>query len=190
MRRFVAAALPIVVLACTPARDARDAPASHGALDLDDCDPKQGVLCGAPPTAATESSSAPSLPAPQPPFCARLAGKGIVGSGGGVSPTASTEAECKKCNGSWGPHGMVGVVGCLCATPDGGRACSSPRDCASECIVADVDAQQLVPRCPILGAKLPGTCANDYVMFGCHAYIVEQATPSGPLRQVWRVCRD
>jgi hypothetical protein len=195
MRRSIAA-LAVVVVACAASR--RRAPsgsAQPGVLRLDDCAPSKGVLCEPPPIATTNSASAtaveaPILASPAPSMCARLSGQGVVGSGGAASPVATTEAACQQCSGSWGPHGMLGIVGCLCGTPDGGRPCSSPHDCASECLVMDADAEKLVPRCPVLGAKLPGVCAYAYVVFGCHAYVVEKSTPSGPLRQVWRVCRD
>lgn len=103
---------------------------------------------------------------------------------------ATTPAECARCGGDWGPHGMAGVTGCLCRTPDAGKACAGPHDCVAECIVDEPGARDLATACPALNAHFPAHCAPRYVSFGCHGIVVEKPTPAGPLRAVRYLCVD
>lgn len=103
---------------------------------------------------------------------------------------AKTPAECTRCKGDWGRHGLVGAVGCLCRTPDGGKPCESPHDCSAECMLDPDRARALSNKCPAVGAKLHGHCATRYTTFGCNGFVVEKPTPAGPLRGVLYICLD
>lgn len=51
-------------------------------------------------------------------------------------------------------------------------------------------ARDLAEKCPALNAQFPAHCARFYTTFGCHGFVVEKATPRGPLRAVEYVCVD
>ncbi len=103
---------------------------------------------------------------------------------------AKTPAECKRCNGDWGPHGLVGVTGCLCRTPDANKPCESPHDCVAECLVDRKQARDAEDGCPHPIGHYHGHCAAQYTTFGCHGYIVEKATPAGARQSVRFICLD
>lgn len=184
--------LAAVPVACTPSRpagpphDAARAPAVS--------------VAAPPPAPATPpaSSSASTLPARQRAPAARhdaddckpLHGPGLVSRGSQTYVQAKTRAECTHCNGDWGRHGLAGVVGCLCRTPDAGKPCESPHDCTAECVVGRPGETDPKDVCPAVGAALHGHCAGQYTTFGCHSFIVEKSTPGGVLRGVQTLCID
>ncbi|MFO0566386.1 MAG: hypothetical protein U0263_12025 [Polyangiaceae bacterium] len=92
----------------------------------------------------------------------------------------------------WGPHGLSGDVGCICATGDGGKACQSPLDCRAECLVDDAEPYRGV-RCGSAGCNGPeprGRCARYWTSFGCNGRIVEWKSGSDVMREVEVVCLD
>jgi hypothetical protein len=109
---------------------------------------------------------------------------------------AETEEECRRCNGVWGPRGIIGALGCVCPTTDGGKACRRPADCEHRCEIPNEAAYGLrAVRCrpdgDCIGGEIPeGTCSHDFDIFGCRAWIVEEQTPEGPLLGVRQICVD
>ena len=63
--------------------------------------------------------------------------------------------SCEECNGDFGAHGMLGIVGCLCRTADAGRPCDDGNDCEGKCISGDTGF----------------TCSEFTTVFGCHSYL-------------------
>ena len=122
----------------------------------------------------------------------------VTAADGGTRIThAETEEECRRCNGRWGPRGITGIPGCVCPTADGGKPCRSPRDCEHRCYV---DWQEAVAlgrvRCAAGGdceggVAIPeGRCAEDFDIFGCRAWIMEQPTADGPVLTIFHACVD
>lgn len=74
-----------------------------------------------------------------------------------VTNTTMDDARqaCQDCSGDWGPHGMLGTVGCLCRTTDAGTPCDDGNDCEGQCI--SVDGQFV--------------CSEFFTVFGCHSYL-------------------
>lgn len=103
---------------------------------------------------------------------------------------AKTPAECARCKGDWGRHGLAGVAGCLCRTPDADKPCESPHDCVAQCLADPEHAQAQSRHCPRVNAEFHGHCSAHYTNFGCNGIIVEKATPAGPLRGVQYLCVD
>jgi hypothetical protein len=147
-----------------------------------------GVTCAATPASCNKNSGVASAP-PTTPFNS-LTGPNVIVRGNGVAPVATTEQQCAACNGVWGPHGIAQIVGCICGTPDANRPCTSPLDCAAECVVLDPDAFDHGGGCPALNAKFEGNCSGSYWNFGCTVRVIEQPTPQGPMRQLTRTCLD
>jgi hypothetical protein len=92
---------------------------------------------------------------------------------------------------------MAGEVGCLCATPDGGKACKSPLDCEASCIVDLKHEQEYAGvRCDASGCTggkpfPPAHCARAYVDFGCSGRVVQFDSPTqGTFFEVQFVCLD
>lgn len=95
-----------------------------------------------------------------------------------VTNSALTRAEqaCKACNGDFGPHGMLGQVGCLCRMDDAGKPCDDGNDCQGKCV----------------GRDEAFVCSEFATVFGCHSYLPkgwseQRHTP--PVR-VPRICVD
>jgi hypothetical protein len=111
---------------------------------------------------------------------------------------ARTEEECELCNGTWGPRGIIGAVGCVCPTLDGGKPCRSPRDCEHRCELPWEEAVAAGGQIDCAldgdcggGLRIPeGTCSHDYDIFGCRAWMVEVETDRGPRLQVRAICVD
>ena len=128
-------------------------------------------------------------PRPQPPVVASDAGPRIT--------HAQTEEECRACNGTWGPRGIIGALGCVCPTIDGGQPCRSPSDCEHRCEITIEDALAL-GRVECLpsgicadGKRLPqGSCSHTFDIFGCRAWIAEIDTDDGRRLQVRHLCVD
>jgi hypothetical protein len=110
---------------------------------------------------------------------------------------ADNEEDCRSCNGTWGPRGILGVPGCVCPTVDGGKPCRRSTDCEHRCELPWEDAVATGPiRCHPDGTcdgggRLPeGRCAPTFEIFGCRAWIVEEQTDDGTLITVRRICVD
>ncbi len=135
---------------------------------------------------------APTSPSPPPSPYPPVRGQGVIETGHGPIRRADTETACRACGGSWGRHGIVGAVGCICGTTDAGKACKSPLDCESECLIDDPDVYREV-RCGPSGCNGPepvGHCAPLVVNFGCHSRIAEMPHAGGVVREVHTICLD
>ncbi len=158
------------------------------------------VSVATPPPAAPVASATPSAappartPAPAAAHdaghCEPLRGADVVRRGSQKTVQAKTPAECTRCKGDWGRHGLAGVAGCLCRTPDAGKPCESPHDCVAECLADPKHARDQSRECPRVNAEFHGHCSEHYVTFGCSGIIVEKPTPAGPLRAVQYLCVD
>ncbi len=96
---------------------------------------------------------------------------------------AAAQEACRTCNGEWGARGMLGLVGCICQTTDGGDRCHSSDECQGVCLFETFD--EVLPGSPI-DADAPicsegqrrwvsrGSCSTQEVLFGCRAIIVER----------------
>jgi hypothetical protein len=110
---------------------------------------------------------------------------------------AETEEDCRRCNGEWGPHGILGIPSCVCPTTDGGKPCRGHTDCEHTCEVPWEDAVRLGRiqcdldgTCPN-GQQLPqGRCSAQFSSWGCRAWIHEVDTPDGPRLQPVCLCVD
>ncbi len=112
---------------------------------------------------------------------------------------ASRRAECAACDGDWGPHGMLGIVGCICRTGDRGATCYDGRECEGICLYDHFEViREAVParcdddgRCSVtLATNRPvGTCSEFQWMFGCYSYIPEGTSDETPFVGAWRVPR-
>lgn len=186
----VASLVAFTLWACTPSpreeaprspvRGApSSAPSTRGFAPLSYYEPPPS-----PPPA--EASAHPESPYPP------VGGKAAVSRGNGVIRHAETEAECKACSGTWGYHGISGVLGCVCGTSDGGKPCTRPIQCEAECIVLDRERFVGV-RCGPQGCNGPelvGQCSGTVTDFGCHGRIVEMPYEGGVLREVQVLCVD
>jgi hypothetical protein len=86
-------------------------------------------------------------------------------------------AACTACRGNWGPHGLTGHVGCICATNDAGRECRDGAECEGECVFERFD--EVLP-----GMGVPvGRCSEMEFLFGCNALLRDgvAAEPPQPL---------
>jgi hypothetical protein len=110
---------------------------------------------------------------------------------------ADNEEDCRRCNGTWGPRGIIGALGCVCPTIDGGKPCRRPSDCEHRCELPWSDAVAAGKidcrpdgHCDGGGEPLEGRCAPSFEIFGCRAWIVEDQTDDGPRLRVRHVCVD
>jgi hypothetical protein len=69
------------------------------------------------------------------------------------------EAECRDCNGVWGPQGIRQLEGCNCRTSDGGTPCDDGSDCEAECIEREEGT----------GFR----CSEFALLWGCYWYLPE-----------------
>jgi hypothetical protein len=111
-------------------------------------------------------------------------------------------AECRACRGDWGPHGLVGLEGCICRAKDAGKVCRDGRDCEGECVFqrAEVvrkerrqcNAQGVCTVSPALGRAV-GKCSEKIGDFGCASLIDVGASDLPPQSlplQRSQICRD
>ncbi len=75
------------------------------------------------------------------------------------SVMAAARASCKACNGTFGPQGILGRLGCNCRTHDGGKPCWGGSECEAGCLAS--------PTRP----GSPGQCAASTSHFGCHTWV-------------------
>jgi len=67
-------------------------------------------------------------------------------------------SACEECKGEFGPHGLAGIVGCICAARDAGRPCDDGSDCEGLCISVEGEFR----------------CSDLVTVFGCHSYLPER----------------
>ena len=110
---------------------------------------------------------------------------------------ADNEEDCRRCNGTWGPRGILSVPGCVCPTLDGGKPCRRPADCEHRCELPwsdAVKAGKLSCRpdgtCDGGQEPLEGRCSPSFEIFGCRAWIIEEQTDDGPRLSVRHICVD
>ena len=94
-------------------------------------------------------------------------------------PPPRTQAECKACNGEWGPHGLLQVTSCLCRTIDAGKRCHRRVDCQGMCVAGEDVEREVVEAGPPVRGYFVGRCAEFQPLFGCMR-VLEQTGP-GPL---------
>ncbi len=101
------------------------------------------------------------------------------------------QAECRACNGIWGPVGMMGTLTCNCATKDAGETCDDGDDCEGTCLFEKMlvlEAPQ-APRCDPGGAcsaklglgRPQGKCSATRMVFGCKSRIARGASKEPPV---------
>jgi hypothetical protein len=83
-------------------------------------------------------------------------------------------AACTACRGSWGPHGITGHVGCICATSDAGRECRDGGECEGECVFERFDEVS-----PGMGVPV-GRCSEAEFLFGCNALLRDSVAAEPP----------
>ncbi len=83
---------------------------------------------------------------------------------------------------------MARVDSCVCPTTDGGKRCTSPRECEAACVVAD-GYRELFVTCTAAGCTNfggdpidppPATCAPTYGTYGCADRLAEYVEPDEP----------
>ena len=99
----------------------------------------------------------------------------------GPAQRPQTEAECKKCNGDWGIHGLSEINSCLCRTRDAGKECKDGLECEGECVVVDHRTEITDPGPPALGYFL-GRCSERDLQFGCRIRLGDGTKAKGPVR--------
>jgi len=93
-----------------------------------------------------------------------------------ASPSVSTSpaknsAECARCNGVWGRHGLAQTDGCNCRTGDAGKVCRQAEDCQGQCVLKDPpDTETLTAGPPATGHFL-GRCSEFETVFGCSRFL-------------------
>jgi hypothetical protein len=98
---------------------------------------------------------------------------------GASPPSPRTQAECKACNGEWGPHGLLQVASCLCRTTDAGKRCHRRADCQGMCVAGKDMDREVVEAGPPARGYFVGRCAEFQPLFGCMR-VLDQAEV-GPL---------
>lgn len=80
-------------------------------------------------------------------------------------PTKSLQI-CAAAGGSLQARGKAQRMMCVHPYADGGKSCSSKKDCRGRCLADAKDGE--LPR---LGAPATGHCQPDDKLFGCHAEV-------------------
>ena len=99
---------------------------------------------------------------------------GLFGLVSKVAPDQAARAECTRCNGDWGVHGLDPTPGCNCRTNDAGRSCFASGQCQGACLLDARDASDpasvvvVDPGPPRLG-HFVGQCAEFFTSYGCRA---------------------
>jgi hypothetical protein len=96
-------------------------------------------------------------------------------------PSARTPAECKACNGEWGPHGLAQVTSCLCRTTDAGKRCHRHSDCQGKCVAGEEVEREVVVVGPPARGYFVGHCAEFHTLFGCMRLLAQAGPGPGPL---------
>lgn len=74
-----------------------------------------------------------------------------------------SEVVCVEHNGQWKKVGKQQQYSCVLATRDGGKACSSNKECEVGCVAENNDA--------VAGQHTAGVCLENTDLFGCRAYV-------------------
>ena len=74
-----------------------------------------------------------------------------------------SESVCEKHDGRWQRVGRQQQYACILDTSDGGKACSSNKECEVGCVVANSEA--------VAGEHTTGICLENTDLFGCRAYV-------------------
>jgi hypothetical protein len=98
-------------------------------------------------------------------------------------------ARCRKCDGDWGRHGLLGREGCLCRARDAGAECRDGRDCEGVCLFERSERVQRASESCRDGfcnvalemVVLVGRCSEFVAEFGCHHYLPDGIADEGPL---------
>jgi hypothetical protein len=100
-------------------------------------------------------------------------------------------AECRACNGEWGPHGLLQAESCLCRTHDSGKSCRDGLECEGECVVQDVKTEVVEPGPPRRGFFI-GQCSEFDHVFGCNKLLMDgtAAKPTSLEEPPGEVCVD
>jgi|GEM_PF-7019293 len=108
-------------------------------------------------------------------------------------PSATTQEQCRACNGVWGRHGLAQVEGCNCRTKDAGKVCRHGSECESVCVVSDTPEREVVDPGPPPRGFFVGRCAEFVTPFGCARTLGKTADPKAlvPLDEPpMKVCVD
>ncbi len=87
------------------------------------------------------------------------------------SSMEAARAACKACNGTFGPQGISGRLGCNCRTRDGGKPCWGASECEAGCLASPSHHGS------------PGQCAASTSRFGCRTWVNDGGSTS-------RICVD
>jgi hypothetical protein len=90
-------------------------------------------------------------------------------------------AECRRCKGEWGVHGLLQVESCLCRTHDAGKRCRDGYECEGECVVDD-GKTEVVDRGPPPRGFFIGKCSEFDHLFGCMKLLMDGTLAEGPTR--------
>ena len=74
-----------------------------------------------------------------------------------LSESVSSQEECERLGGSWGPVGMSGNLACDIRPTDTGKRCRNNRECQTLC-VADKEAEA--------GDRVTGRCYGSSITVG------------------------
>ncbi len=100
---------------------------------------------------------------------------GDVSSRGRVHVThkalASAQAQCAKCQGTWGRFGVNKVAGCNCKTADVGKECMDGEECEGYCMFVRYDTS----------GREHGICSETTKLTGCHNIIYKGASKEEPV---------
>jgi hypothetical protein len=77
------------------------------------------------------------------------------------------QRDCRRCRGTWGRHGLLGLESCVCRTQDAGRRCYRSQDCASECLVHRFVITRPATAGRVALGIVEGRCAATTPLWGC-----------------------
>ena len=130
--------------------------------------------CMARPAARESASSARSHSTPAP-------------------PPPPNQAECAKCNGVWGRHGLSQAEYCNCRTNDSGKRCRDGAECEGQCVADEEPEREIVRAGPPALGYFVGHCSEMKRVFGCLRFIprgAQSAPPSELAEPLPKLCID
>ncbi|MBL9004242.1 MAG: hypothetical protein JNJ46_08355 [Myxococcales bacterium] len=84
---------------------------------------------------------------------------------------AAAQAQCAKCQGTWGRFGVNKVAGCNCKTSDAGKECMDGEECEGYCMFVRYDTT----------GREHGLCSETTKLTGCHNIIYKGASKEEPV---------
>lgn len=84
---------------------------------------------------------------------------------------AAAQAQCAKCQGTWGRFGVNKVAACNCKTTDGGKECTDGEECEGYCMFVRYDT----------AGREHGMCSETTKLTGCHNIIYKGASKEEPV---------